>query len=123
MSGRSTTTQLLLVYDELSRVLDNQGQVDVVYLDLTKTFDKVSHDLLTHKLKPQGSILGPLLFLMYIDDMTQAVDSGLCKLAFYADDAKLYKDIDSIKDWLELGLMRIKVWSRIWNCRSVKLGE
>jgi len=45
---------------------------------------------------PQGSILGPLLFLLYINDMPQAVESNLF---FYADDSGLifqHKDINKI---------------------------
>ena len=54
MAGRSTATQLLLVYDEISRIVDNRGQVDVTYLDLAKAFDSVSHRLLIRKLKQFG---------------------------------------------------------------------
>ena len=47
---------------------------------------------------PQGSLLGPLLFLCYINDMEISVDSD-CKLLLYADDsAILYskKDPDEV---------------------------
>ena len=45
---------------------------------------------------PQGSILGPLLFLKYVNDMVQAVN---CDLLIYADDTSLifqHKDINII---------------------------
>ena len=59
---------------------------------------------------PQGSILGPLLFLLYVNDMSQAVT---CDLLLYADDsclvfegndiseieAQLNKDFNSLCDW------------------------
>ena len=60
---------------------------------------------------PQGSILGPLLFLCYVNDMVASVD---CKLLLYADDSallvsdknpqcvadKLSKELESCRQWL-----------------------
>ena len=46
---------------------------------------------------PQGSILGPLLFVLFIDNMQNCVSSGT-KIALYADDTKIWRHIDSPKD-------------------------
>ena len=43
---------------------------------------------------PQGSILGPLLFLIYIDSISQIHLSNNSKLVLYADDILLYKTIN-----------------------------
>jgi hypothetical protein len=48
--GRSTVTQLLQVVHLLSSALDKKQQVDLVYLDFSKAFDRVPHDKLLHKL-------------------------------------------------------------------------
>lgn len=47
--GCSTTTQLIEVFHNLSRIVDNRGQADVVLSDFAKAFDRVSHPKMLHK--------------------------------------------------------------------------
>ena len=48
---------------------------------------------------PQGSVLGPTLFLMYIDDLLEGMKSS-GKL--FADDAKVYRRIRNPNDMTDL---------------------
>lgn len=48
---------------------------------------------------PQGTVLGPLLFLIYINDLTQCVKS---KIRLFADDTYLYRTIYTVKDTVDL---------------------
>ena len=51
---------------------------------------------------PQGSILGPTLFLLYINDLS---DDVVCDIAIYAEDTTLYSKCDQASDlWQQLEL-------------------
>ena len=59
---------------------------------------------------PQGSILGPLLFLLYVNDMKAAVN---CELLLYADDSALLvsgKDVVNIESLLREELSNVGNW-------------
>ena len=59
---------------------------------------------------PQGSNLGPLLFLLYVDDITAHISNSHCLL--YADDLKLYRVINCEEDCrlLQEDLNRVSRW-------------
>ena len=50
---------------------------------------------------PQGSILGPLFFVLFINDMTACVSEGT-NIALYADDTKIWRNIQTWQDHLTL---------------------
>ena len=147
--GRSCTTNLLLAQSHWTSSADSGLGVDVIYLDLSKAFDRVRHDILIKKLLsynvqgnclrwiynflqqrkiavrvhgelshwehepcgvPQGSVLGPRLFLVYIIDITTEVTSNIL---LFADDAKIWRSIYSPTDCesLQNDLDKVYKWS------------
>ena len=52
--GRSCVTNLLEAFDHIGSLLDSSSQVNTIYLDMSKAFDKVSHRRLVHKLIQAG---------------------------------------------------------------------
>ena len=65
---------------------------------------------------PQGSILGPLLFIIYANDMPDC-SSGESKLALFADDSKLFRSMSSRSSsaTLQSDLNSLFQWSENWK--------
>ena len=149
---RSCETQLITTVNEIAECLNQKGQCDILLLDFSKAFDRVSHSLLFHKLShygiqgtllswlnsflndrsqyvilenqkshstpvlsgvPQGTVLAPLLFLLYINDLPICVRN---KIKLYADDVLLYSPIHSTVDCITLqqDLDLLAQWSHTW---------
>ena len=150
-TGRSCLSQLLAHYERILQLMEEGLDVDVIYLDFAKAFDKVDFTIILQKLKdmgiqghvgrwihqfitgrtqsvlvngcrskpakvlsgvPQGSVLGPLLFLVLIGDIDQNIASAF--LSSFADDTRmghgtktpqdteaLQEDLDSIYKWTD----------------------
>jgi len=63
---------------------------------------------------PQGTVLGPLLFLLHINDLPDTVTSSV---RLFADDCLLFRPINSIQDQHELqhDLSRLQSWAKTWG--------
>jgi len=151
LNKKSTTTNLCNITQYIAESLDNGYQVDVIYTDYAKAFDKVSHTILLKKLSaefgfqeslvsffssylqfrkqrvvvkgfysdyfvstsgvPQGSNLGPLLFLLFINSVAKEIRN--CNILMYADDLKLYSKINNVSDSeaLQDDLNKLHRWS------------
>ena len=137
---------------DLAQNLNSQKQTDVILLDFTKAFDKVSHKRLCSKLAhygirgalltwindfltgrtqrvtvngcisddtrvtsgvPQGTVLAPLLFLVYINDLPKNIVSSV---KLYADDVLIYRTINSEQDHmiLQQDLNMLQKWADTW---------
>lgn len=153
--GLSTVTQLVTTVHELSQILDLSGQIDVLFLDFSKAFDKVPHAKLLYKLErtelhfgiihwicaylknreqfvevrnhssstrqitsgvPQGSVLGPLLFFIYVNDLIYVISDNV-SIRLYADDCLIFNDIVSHDehDVLQRCLVTVTNWCPNWR--------
>ena len=63
---------------------------------------------------PQGSVLGPILFLIYINDLDASITSNVLK---FADDTKLFRKVSTDGDYqhLQNDLDRLVKWSDKWQ--------
>lgn len=152
--GKSTVTQLVEVYHLFCKAVDQGKEIRVVFLDISKAFDRVWHKGLLYKLQqcgvsgvlyrwfadylsdrqqrvvingqtsswknvtagvPQGSVLGPILFLLYINDVVGVVRH--CDIRLFADDTCLFIEVDNRENTallIDEDLSSIHNWSIQW---------
>ena len=136
-SHHSTDHAVLSIIDQVQKAIEDRDYPCGIFLDFSKAFDTVNHNILLSKLEfygirgvvkdlftsylrnrmqmmslasvnsdiqtvccgvPQGSVLGPLLFLIYINDFHNC--SELLDFHLFADDASLFfthKDINILE--------------------------
>ena len=153
VTGKSCSTQLLELMEELTEALDSNEDVDIIYFYFAKAFDKVPHKRLLKNLWgygirgkvhswingfltdrsqkvviegkssdsakitsgiPQGSVLGPILFLIFINDLPDVI---LSFIRLFADDAKLFVRVNTIMQGLtvQVNLDNSVVWAKLWK--------
>ena len=79
---------------------------------------------------PQGTVLGPILFLVYINDLPECISNSTVRL--FADDCILYRQIDSIADCVKLqdDLNALQHWEDMWlmtfngkKCKTMRVSS
>ena len=153
LKNKSTFDAILKFTQECYSALNKKEHLISVFLDFSKAFDTICHDILLKKLQksgiranyltlfqsylsnrtqyveingakslpslitcgvPQGSILGPLLFLIYINDLNQC--SEHLKFIHFADDSTLYakgKTLSCLTSKINQELKKVVKWLRI----------
>ena len=155
--SNSTVNAIIELADEISKSFDKNKFILGVFIDLSKAFDTVDHDILLKKLSiygiknnnlnwlksylqrkqyisfaenktetlqircgvPQGSILGPLLFLLYVNDLSKA--SKMLNSIMFDDDTNLFyshRNIITLFQIVNTELVYLNEWFR---CNKLSL--
>ena len=154
----STDYAILQLTKEINESFEKKEFTLGVFVDLSKAFDTVDHDILLAKLSyfginnkyrnwfksylsnrqqyisynnknssikniicgvPQGSILGPLLFLLYVNDLQNA--SQIFKPIMFADDTNLFYSHNNIKQLFQIVNQELKQIQTWFNTNKLSL--
>jgi len=149
-ANHSTYMAIMQVVDKLNKAVENNESTIGIFLDLSKAFDTIDHNILLYKMKhygfrgvvydwfesylnnrkqyvnfnnsrsdlkdiicgvPQGSILGPLLFILYVNDIVNT--SNKFNFTLFADDTTIlysHKDIKNQVPVINRELQEVSNW-------------
>ena len=150
---RSTEDAIIKFVNDVVNNINNNYYTLALFIDFSKAFDCINHQILISKLThhgirglplqllesylmnrsqyvtinninsktslitsgvPQGSVLGPLLFNIFISDILNI--TNICKFIIFADDCTLYTrslDITDLANKLNISLAHIEDWSNL----------
>ena len=156
----STTHALLTFVEKVAHAIDRSSHLIGLFLDFSKAFDTINHDILLDKLHhygvrgkalewfrsylmnrkqyvslngynsqmlnikcgvPQGSLLGPLLFLVYINDFCRSSD--VLSFILFADDSNLFfshnnpltlvntinSELENVAEWIKANKLSLNL--------------
>ena len=138
--GYSTESALINLTDKILFNLDQDEVTGMVFVDFRKVFDVNDHHVLLVSLEgksseclplkkgvPQGLVLGPVLFLLFVNDLPLHLPNS--SIDMFADDTTIsacthYSDISSLNDGLNSDLDALDEWSlqnkMVINTRKTK---
>ena len=80
---------------------------------------------------PQGSVMGPILFVLYINELPSSISSQ-SDIFLFADDTKIFKEVYNIEDseQLQSDIYLMNDWSEKWllkvhpeKCKTMRIGS